>query len=227
MARAMARRRAVAVAAPAPAVFPAWPFALAFFATLMLVAPVRDAVVSLVLRPVAWGLVVSGPTPRPWVDAVAVPGGGDPVGTREAPAALMIKSGRARVAVAMGGALPPFDPDKTYAGAVARRMYAHGVPAAAVFRTDEGRTTLHELVALRNLAEERGWRSVAIVTEDWHSRRLAASAERAFSGSSVRWGLIVAPVQGFDLDHWWESDVGRRYVIEEWLKLAATVTGLL
>src|SRR5688500_10967540 len=128
MARAMARtmvrrgalvraRRPVAVrAAPAPGALPVWPVLAAFLATLMVVQPLRAAFVAAALRPVAWGLVASGPSPRPWVDAVAVTGGGDNAGTREAPAAQMIKSGRARVAVAMGGALPSHDPDRTYAG---------------------------------------------------------------------------------------------------------------
>jgi uncharacterized SAM-binding protein YcdF (DUF218 family) len=216
----------LAVAAPAPFTVPLWPFVLAALATLLLVPQLRSALVAVALRPVAWGLVASGPTPHPSVDAVAVSGGGDARGTREAPAALLLKSGRAGVVVAMGGTLPPGDPDKTYAGAVARRLRAQGVPAAAIVRTDEGRSTRHELVALRNLAEARGWRTIAIATSDWHSRRVVAEAESVFAGSPVRWGILVAPAADFDLDRWWTSEVGRQRVIHEWLKLAATRTGL-
>jgi uncharacterized SAM-binding protein YcdF (DUF218 family) len=221
------RRRLVTVAAPAAFALPVWPFALASIAALLLfVVPARNALIPVMLRPVAWALVVSGPAPQPRVDAVAVSGGGDARGTREAPAALMLKSGRAGVIVAMGGPLPPGDPDGTYAGAVARRLRAHGVPAGAIVRTDEGRSTRHELVALRDLAEARGWRSVAIATSDWHSRRVAAEAERVFLGSPVRWGIVVAPSVDIDLDRWWTSEDGRKRVIDEWLKFAAATTGL-
>jgi uncharacterized SAM-binding protein YcdF (DUF218 family) len=227
VARAVPRRRRVfAVAAPAPFTLPGWSIALAFLAALLVIPSVRSGLIAAALRPIGWALVASSQAPGAPVDAVAVSGGGDAQGTREAPAALMLKSGRAGVVVAMGGRLPPGDPDKTYAGAVARRLRAQGVPAGAIVRTDEGRSTRHELISLRGLAEARGWRSVAIATSDWHSGRVAVEAESVFAGSPVRWHIVVAPAAEFELDSWWTSEVGRSRVIDEWLKLAATRAGL-
>src|SRR5687767_5260097 len=117
----------------------------------LLVPPARDALIGVALRPLGSALVVTSSLP-PRVDAVAVLGGGDGRGSREAPAAQLLKGGRAGVTVALGGKLPPTDPDQTYAGAVARRLRAQGVPPGAIVRVDEGASTAGELRALRRLA---------------------------------------------------------------------------
>lgn len=187
---------------------------------LLLVGPLRLAL----LREAALALVAVDPPPAR-VDAVAIHGGGDNAGLRELPAVAMLRAGRTTTLVPMGGLAPPGDPDRTYAGAVERRLRALGAAPGSILRLDVGATTTEELRALRRLAEQKGWRRIAISSSPWHTRRVALSAARAFAGSAIRYSVIAAPEAEFDLEAWWRSPEGAGTIGREWLKLLATVVG--
>jgi uncharacterized SAM-binding protein YcdF (DUF218 family) len=61
-----------------------------------------------------------------------------------------------------------------------------GVPAERMFKINGTRTTSDEIPAFRNLARERGWRRVGIITSAWHLPRAMRLARRA--------GLDAAPL---------------------------------
>ncbi len=174
------------------------------------------------LHSVLDGLVVLEPLPER-VTVVAIHGGGGSDSLREKPAAEMLLRGRADLIVAMGGPLPLGDPDGTYAGAVVRRLAALGVDPVKVVPLEQGGSTLAELRALRALALARGWSSIALATNRWHMRRVTLSAQNAFRGTSLIWFVIASPDIEPELARWWESSVGRRTVIGEWIKTGVLV----
>jgi len=59
----------------------------------------------------------------------------------------------------------------TEAQAGARWLTRHGVPAAATLPVGEGNDTLRSLRAVADQVKARGWRSVVLVSDPWHSYR--------------------------------------------------------
>jgi uncharacterized SAM-binding protein YcdF (DUF218 family) len=161
--------------------------------------------------------------PPAHADAVAVHGGGEADGSREKAAIALWKDGRADRLVAMGGPLPPGDPDITYARGVARRLRADGVPNEAILRLEAGGSTAGELVALRRLAEAEGWRRVVLSSSRWHTRRIALLAGQVFRASPVAWSVVAPPGFGFDVDRWWEERPARDVVLGEWAKIGVAL----
>jgi len=172
------------------------------------------AALAALLHLLATGLVRVD-VPPPHLDAVAVHGGGSPLYERERPAVDLLKSGAADWIVAMGGTLPPGDPDLTYAGATVRRLNELEVDLDRVIRIDQGLSTQTELAALRRVAEGRGWHKVALSSSPWHTRRVAMTAERVFDGSGIGWSVITGSPPG--LDGWWSAPSNP--VPVEWFKI--------
>lgn len=184
---------------------------------LPLVAAALAAGRDLALDRLAQALVVAD-APPDHLDAVAIHGGGDSSAERERPAVALVRAGRADRLVALGGALPAGDPDLTYAGATVRRLRERGAADLPVERLEQGYSTWGELLALRQLAVERGWTSLGLATSPWHARRVAILARRAFAGTGVRWSLVVEPTSPA-MARWWASPRGRVLVLGEWLKV--------
>lgn len=177
--------------------------------------PVTEAV----LVALGQALVAADPTPAR-VDAVAVHGGGGARGEREHRAVELLRDGVTEQVVAMGGRLPVGDPDLTYARAVERRLLARDVSPSLILRFDVGRSTQGELVALRRLAEERGWRSLALATSSWHTRRVKLLAGQVFAGSGVSLSVVALDGDRGDLGDWWRDRWRRQLILGEWSKLA-------
>lgn len=67
----------------------------------------------------------------------------------------------------------------TEASAGARYLRSAGVPAGDLAELGEGSDTIGSLEAVANLAEERSWDNVVLVTDPWHSYRARAMADDA------------------------------------------------
>lgn len=67
--------------------------------------------------------------------------------------------------------------------------------------------------------EERGLRSVLVVTTWHHSRRLQRVLERAMAGHETTVSIRIARHTEFDPDSWWQERDGARTVITEIQKL--------
>jgi uncharacterized SAM-binding protein YcdF (DUF218 family) len=180
---------------------------------------VTESALPLVVRAL---VAVDSPPPR--VDAVAVHGGGGTAAERERAALALVRAGVTDTIVALGGRLPRGDPDMTYAGAVLRRLNEIGAEPATIVRLDRGLSTGGELAALRELAEERGWRSLALATSSWHTRRVRLLAERTFAGSPIAWYVVAAGLGDVREDDWWRMPDSPRAILAEWAKIAALVS---
>ncbi|MFM8826995.1 MAG: YdcF family protein [Actinomycetota bacterium] len=122
------------------------------------------------------------------------------------------KDGVAPVIAVTGGKMPA---DRFTEAATSRRWLTdRGVPRDAIVMEDTGRSTWESLRSLAPLLDDRGVRTVVMVTTDWHlARSTHAMRELGFavtpapagegrSGSTMRWvreaaGVGVGRVIGF------------------------------
>ena len=79
-------------------------------------------------------------------------------------------------------------------------------------------TTLDEAMTTRTVAQQRGFKSILIVTSLYHERRALWVFKKVFRGSDV--GLqVTSPPENFSLRTWWKSYIGRKMVLFEYLGL--------
>jgi uncharacterized SAM-binding protein YcdF (DUF218 family) len=116
------------------------------------------------------------------VDAIVVLGAaqydGDPSPVLESRLSHTLdlwNAGYAEVVVVTGGGQPG---DRfTEATASANWLLERGVPDGAILREVQGGSTWESLAATARILEERGFHSVLLVSDDYHSYRIAAIAE--------------------------------------------------
>ncbi|MCB0245906.1 MAG: YdcF family protein [Anaerolineae bacterium] len=157
-------------------------------------------------------------------DAVVVLGGGERDRVEEG--ARIFNAGLAPSLVVTDSPvdLPGIRSD--YADLMAQEARWQGVPATQIVRTPGlVTTTAEEAEAVRTLAEDRGWRSLIVVTDPFHTRRARMNFRRALRNSAV--AVIIRPVQGswYTASSWWRSADGLRETWTEYLKLALYALG--
>ena len=96
-------------------------------------------------------------------------------------------------------------------------LVERGVPAEAVVRFPHtADNTYEEAQALRQLAVERGWRRVLVVTSNYHTRRARYIFRRVFP-PEVEVRVVAAWDSDYDPKHWWESRRGKKLFLHETL----------
>ncbi len=95
-----------------------------------------------------------------------------------------------------------------------------GVPAERVVAPPwPAYTTQEEALATREVVEERGFRSVLVVTSPYHLRRALWTFRRVLRDDSVTIGGVSASDHGFSIEAWWKSHIGRKAVLTEYVGL--------
>ena len=95
-----------------------------------------------------------------------------------------------------------------------------GIPRERVVVTEMQVTnTVEEAKAVRALALERAQDSVIIITDPFHTLRTRLIFRNELAGSGIK--IQVRPVVGhwYRSTTWWRTVEGRRYTIEEYLKI--------
>lgn len=105
----------------------------------------------------------------------------------------------------------------------ASELVKHGVPSESIEKlSGTVRGTDEEAELIVRIAAERGYRSVLIVTSDFHSRRALWTFERAAAKneSEISFGLMRSPSgPGYPGRYtWWLSPRGWRTVAAEYVK---------
>ena len=148
--------------------------------------------------------------PAAHADAILVLGDDNFYGDRATEAAQLFRQGVAPLVVASGRKLRP--------GAGMSELIEHdlierGVPKENVLRfPHDADNTREEAVALRRLAKEKEWKSVVVVTSNYHTRRVRYIFQKVFP-SGVEVSVASARDGDFDPEHWWE----RRKSVKEFL----------
>ena len=73
-------------------------------------------------------------------------------------------------------------------------------------------------------ARRRGWKSILIVTSDYHTRRTRILLNR-LRPPDLRLIVVAAPDRFFRADRWWWHRESRKTLLTEWAKLAAAMLG--
>lgn len=110
---------------------------------------------------------------------------------------------------------------------VRRELIDRKVTADAILHTEPApNSTSGEAETVRSLLEHRRMGSVIVVTDPYHTRRVAMVYRRVFTGSDIR--VIVRPAgeHWFRAASWWLRPAGWEVVLLEYGKLAATLLGL-
>ena len=133
------------------------------------------------------------PDPIPTADAVLVLGGGlrpqlpprrlvevGEAGDRLIQGVDLVRRGRAQWLVVSGGrvSFTAHDPSPPEARSAASLAELLGVPAARILRSEQARNTAEEAQAIGELARERGWQRLLLVTSATHLPRSVATFRR-------------------------------------------------
>jgi uncharacterized SAM-binding protein YcdF (DUF218 family) len=92
-----------------------------------------------------------------------------------------------------------------------------GLPDEAIVIADEAQSTYDEAVNLRRLSGDRGWRSLIVVTDPFHTRRAARTFRTLLSEVIVYVSAAPNPNQG--AVRWWQNEHGLVAVPSEVIKL--------
>jgi uncharacterized SAM-binding protein YcdF (DUF218 family) len=164
-------------------------------------------------------LDVSEPPRR--VDCVLVLGGG--ASTRPFVAAALIRAGLARRALIATVKLSPEARDGTWP---AEHDLVHGVLLARKVRGDEivllpGEcdSTIDEARALARFLDSEPEATVAVVTNDFHTRRARMLFRRVLGPRQSQVHFVSAPVDGVVASNWWRTEKGFVVYTTEYLKL--------
>ena len=99
-------------------------------------------------------------------------------------------------------------------------LEARGVPKAAIRFELEARNSYSEAVELLALMRKEGWRTLIVVSDPPHMRRLAWTWARVFEGSGLSYVLVASEPDWWDAGRWWNDEKAGQFVITEYIKLA-------
>ena len=96
-----------------------------------------------------------------------------------------------------------------------------GVPEKAIVVVEPPvQDTFDELTRVRELAEQKHWKSLMILTSNYHTRR-AGMAARYIFGKTMDITVVASPHGGLDRDNWWNKRGDVRTFLIEFEKLVA------
>jgi uncharacterized SAM-binding protein YcdF (DUF218 family) len=163
-----------------------------------------------ILRYAAESWVVDAPAAH--ADAILLLGDDNFYADRATRAAELIRQGAAPVVVASGRRLRPS------AGIVELMQHdliERGVPKEKILPlAQDADNTEEEAAALSKFCVERHFRSVILVTSNYHTRRARYIFENTFP-SSISISVASARDGDFDPEHWWEKRKSEKLFVHE------------
>jgi uncharacterized SAM-binding protein YcdF (DUF218 family) len=153
-----------------------------------------------ILRFTAESWIIEDPLDK--ADAIIVLGDDNFYGDRATRGAELFREGKAPVMVASGRRLRP---NAGMAELMEHDLVERGVPRDKIVRlANDADSTLEEAQALARLTKERKWRSVIVVTSNFHTRRARYIFRRVFP-QSMEVRIASARDGDFDPERWWEN----------------------
>lgn len=125
---------------------------------------------------------------------------------------------------AVAGRGHPLEPDVDRARDVFVSM---GIPRQAIIIPERVHdSTAAEAITFRELAQQRGWRRVIVVTSRFHLRRGSFAVRREFAGTNIETIMRASRYDPVRPERWWTRRAETRWVATELPKLAAYMLGL-
>jgi uncharacterized SAM-binding protein YcdF (DUF218 family) len=171
-----------------------------------------------ILRFVAESWIIEDPLDK--ADALIILGDDNFYADRATRGAQLYREGKAPVIVASGRRLRP---NAGIAELMEHDLFERGVPRDKIVRfAHDADSTLEEARALTRLVKERKWRSVIVVTSNFHTRRVRYIFQRVFpQGMEVR--VASARDGDFDPERWWEKRKSIKELMREFAGMVVTV----
>ncbi len=171
-----------------------------------------------IMRFAAESWIVNDPAAH--ADAILVIGDDNFYADRATEAAQLFRQGVAPVVVASGRRLRP---SAGISELMEHDLIERGVPKDKIERfSHDAADTREEAKALRSLARGKGWKSVVVVTSNYHTRRARYIFERVFS-PAVTVTVASARDGDFDPEHWWEKRHSIKCFLGEWVGMVAAM----
>ena len=152
------------------------------------------------MRFVAESWVVDDPAAH--ADAIVVLGDDNFYADRSTHAAELFRQGVAPEVVASGRRLRP---NAGVSELIEHDLVERGVPKERIERfAHDADSTVGEAVELANLARDRHWKGVVVVTSNYHARRARYIFDRIFP-TGITVSVASARDGDFDPERWWEK----------------------
>ena len=150
--------------------------------------------------------------PAAHADALLLLGDDNFYADRATRAAEMVRHGVAPVVVASGRRLRP---SAGVAELLEHDLIERGVPKDKIIRfPHDAENTLEEAKALARLCAEHHFRTVIVVTSNYHARRARYIFDKAFP-PTITVSVAGAHDGDFDPDHWWEKRKSEELFLHE------------
>jgi uncharacterized SAM-binding protein YcdF (DUF218 family) len=150
--------------------------------------------------------------PAAHADALLLLGDDNFYADRATRAGEMIRHGVAPLVVASGRRLRP---SAGIADLLEHDLIERGVPKDKILRyPHDAENTLEEAKALGRFCSERHFRSVIVVTSNYHARRARYIFDKAFP-PTITVSVAGAHDGDFDPDHWWEKRKSEALFVHE------------
>jgi uncharacterized SAM-binding protein YcdF (DUF218 family) len=150
-------------------------------------------------------------------DAIVVMGGGGP--DRVAGGVALFEAGYAPWFVVTNMPLNTPGIREDYAELMRREAQWQGVPPERILRAPGTvRTTYEEARAVGTLCAERGWQSLLVVSDRFHTRRTRRAFGDVLAGSGIRVIVRASTYSWWWPDDWWRSMDGLGVTWTEYVK---------
>jgi uncharacterized SAM-binding protein YcdF (DUF218 family) len=113
----------------------------------------------------------------------------------------------------------PIDARRVYLTWRAEYLVKAGVPSAAILYDEHSANSSEEARNTLALVNARGWKSVLVVSDPPHMRRLALAWSKAFAGTRKNYILVASAPSWWQERAWWQSEHSAQFVITEYIKL--------
>jgi uncharacterized SAM-binding protein YcdF (DUF218 family) len=185
---------------------------------VLLICSVLYLVRAPILRSFGEGWIVEDSLERS--DALIILSGDNFYADRATRAADLYRRGMAPEVVASGKRLRPF---AGIAELMVHDLFERGVPKDKIEAfSQDADNTREEAMALAQLAARKKWRSVIIVTSNYHTRRTRYIFHRVFP-SAIRVQIASARDGDFDPDQWWQHRISIKKLTTEMAGFAVAI----
>ena len=136
----------------------------------------------------------------------------------------LFKQGYAPLFAITNTSNPP--PAEVYVTTIKRFLIQNGIPEnKIVILPNNSRTTYEESLNLRQLAKERSWHSILVVTSPSHTRRARLILHEAFEGTGITISVVPVKDHWYTADSWWQSRQGWKETTLEYCKFVSHFLG--
>ena len=101
----------------------------------------------------------------------------------------------------------------------AHLMIKKGMPDSLITPLLTATSTQEEAIEVRAFAEKGNYKTITVISNDYHLRRVRRTFDKAFEGSTIVLSYHGAKSEDFDPNAWWKKESGLVLTNNEYIKL--------